>query len=60
MHDSEYFRAWRKRRVASGKCGACGRLRQKLVWLCDACAKAHAFRQRKHRRDRAKENANVD
>jgi hypothetical protein len=33
-------------RVAAGKCGSCGRQRNKFEWLCDVCAAEHRRKQR--------------
>jgi predicted amidophosphoribosyltransferase len=39
-------KAARDRRIAAGLCGFCGKPRESLDFLCDACAAKHRQRQR--------------
>ena len=39
-------REHRRRLVAAGNCGFCGKPRKHYAWLCDRCARDHRERQR--------------
>jgi hypothetical protein len=44
--NSENMRRHRAQRVRRGLCGACGKKRGALAWLCDSCAELHRVKQR--------------